>query len=397
MPLKGSLGHSQALDDSGGKSVLWLGGGGDLLRVEDTGAAFAPAATSLTNPSPNDITFVCYGAVDQAADMVYVTTGMGPVWRFNGETGEGGLMPFKACDVVVGADGFVYGWGDTGSYAGPIARYTRDGKPAPLASTGKHLYGTVYGRFGRGNNAPGMAVDWKSNVYVNCGFNNCHVRAYDAEGKLIEYERKAKFGDENGKPTGPAFISYVLDQGGSLRADPAGNLYVLELGLLKGFTPPKGFEKDAAYQRCTGSIYKFTSKGGEFKKTADGWDAEGSVAAYRVPCGPISGSWASTGSVCHCTRPRFDVDPYGRLYIPNGVTYKVTVIDNADNQIAAFGGYGNFDAQGPKSTEPKPEFPMGWPIFAGASDKYIYVGDGLNHRVVRADKVFAAGETCEVK
>jgi len=121
------------------------------------------------------------------------------------------------------------------------------------------------------------------------------------------------------------------------------------------------------------------------------------VASYSVPFGPISGSWASTGSVCHCTRPRFDVDPYGRLYIPNGINYKVYLIDNADNPILSFGGYGNWDTQGPQSKEPKPEIPMGWPIFTGASDKYIYVGDGLNHRVVRADKVFAAAETCEVK
>ncbi len=397
MPLKGDLGHSLALDDSGGKSVLWLGGGGALMRVEDTGAAFAPAEKSLINPDRNNITFVCYGAVDQRDDFVFITTGMGPVWRYNGVTGEGGLAPFQACDVAVGPDGLVYGWSDKGSYQGPIARYTSDGKPAPLASTGKHLFGHVYGRFGRGNNAPGITVDYKGNAYVNCGFNDCHVRAYDAEGKLIEYERKARVGDEKGKPTGPAFISYVLDQGGSLRADPANNIYVLELGLLKGVVPPKGFEKDPAFARCTGSIYKFTQKGGEFKKTKDGWDAEGAVAAYTVPCGPISGSWASTQSVCHCTRPRFDVDPYGRLYIPNGVTFNVTVIDNADNPIVKFGGYGNFDAQGPESKEPKPDIPMGWPIFAGASDEHIYVGDGLNHRVVRADKVFAASETCEVR
>ncbi len=397
MVLKGALGHTIALDESGAVPALWVGGGEEVLRIEDRGAEFAAVGGSLINPSKNDITFVCYGAADQRNDLVYVTTGCGPVWRYNGETGEGTILPFKACDVAVGPDGLVYGWGDTGSYHGPVARYTSDGKPAPLASTGKHLYGNCYGRFGRGNNAPGMCVDYKGSVYVNCGFNDCHVRAYDAEGKLIEYDRKARVGDEKGKPTGPAFISYVLDQGGSLRADPANNIYVLELGLLKGVTPPKGFEKDAAFARCTGSIYKFTQKGGEFKRTKDGWDAEGAVASYTVPCGPISGSWASTQSVCHCTRPRFDVDPHGRLYIPNGITFKTTVIDNADNQILTFGGYGNWDAQGPQSKEPKPEIPVGWPIFAGASDKYIYVGDGLNHRVVRADKVFAAAETCEVK
>ena len=397
LSLKGEMGQTLALDESGPVPALWLGGGSEVLRVEDKGAELAVVGASLLNPSKDDISFVCYGAVDPASDLVYVTTGMGPVWRYNGETGEGGLMPFKACDLVAGADGMIYAWGDTGSYAGSVARYTRDGKPAPLASTGKHLYGTVYGRFGRGNNAPGMAVDTHGRVYVNCGFNNCHVRVYDSEGKLVEYERKSKFGDENGKPPESAFISYVLDQGGSLRTDLADNLYVLEVSLPKGFTPPKGFEKDPAYARCTGRIYKFTQKGGEFRQNKDGsFEAEGAVAVYTVPCGTISGSWASSGSVCHCMRPRFDVDAYGRICIPNGITYKVTLIDNADNPILTFGGYGNWDAQGPQSSEPKPEIPLGWPVFAGASDKYVYAGDALNHRVVRADKVWAAESACEI-
>jgi DNA-binding beta-propeller fold protein YncE len=83
------------------------------------------------------------------------------------------------------------------------------------------------------------------------------------------------------------------------------------------------------------------------------------------------------------------VDDFGRLYIPNGITYSVSVRDNADNEIVRFGGYGNFDCQGPASKEPRPEIPLGWAITASASEKYIYVGDCLNHRVVRADRRYA--------
>ena len=89
-------------------------------------------------------------------------------------------------------------------------------------------------------------------------------------------------------------------------------------------------------------------------------------------------------------KPRFDVDDFGRLYIPNGITYEVSVRDNAGNEIVRFGGYGNFDCQGPASQEPQPAIPLGWPVTAGASDRFIYVGDCLNHRVVRVDKTFAA-------
>jgi hypothetical protein len=273
-----------------------------------------------------------------------------------------------------------------------VARYHRDYRPAPLESTGKHTYGSLYGRYGRGNNAPGMAVDSRGWVYAVCGFNDCHLRVYDAEGKLVEFDRKVLFGEKT-KSEVPVLIPHVNDQGGSVRVDAQGNVYVLEIGLPKGTVPPKGFEKEPSYLRATGTIYKFTPKGGNFQRGPDGWQAEGAIARY-AGCSPISGSWNSTGSVCHCTRPRFDVDPYGRLYIPNAFTYRVSVRDNADNEILQFGAYGNFDAQGPKSHESRPEIPLGWPIFAGATDQHVYVGDCLNHRVVRVDKTFAAEETC---
>ncbi len=396
LPLTGSAGQTMTLDETGAKPVLWLGGGADLIRVEDRGAELAPLGTSIVNPSKDDIAFVCYGDVDVENEDVYITEGMGRIWRYNGETGEGALAPIKACDLAVGTGGLIYTWGDTGSWAGPIARYFRDYKPAPLTATGKHTYGNVYGRFGRGNNAPGMDVDNRGNVYVVCGFNDCNVRVFNDQGNLVDYARKGTEDDNGKKKEVPVFISYVLDQGGSLRVDPQGNVYVLEIGLPKGHVPPKGFEKDAGYSLSSGTIYKFTPKGGEFKKGANGFEAIGAVQSY-AGCGPNSGSWNSTQSVCHCTRPRFDVDGYGRVYIPHGFTYNVSIRDNADNEILRFGNYGNFDCAGPKSAEPTPEIPLGWPIFVGASEKYVYIGDGLNHRVVRTDKTFAAEALCEVK
>ena len=62
----------------------------------------------------------------------------------------------------------------------------------------------------------------------------------------------------------------------------------------------------------------------------------------------------------------------------------------------SFGGYGNYDCQGPKSKVPTPAIPLGWPVTAGASDRFIYVGDALNHRVVRVDKKYAAEVTVKV-
>src|SRR5262249_42939519 len=330
LALTGSLGMTAALDESAAAPALWLGGAGEVVRLEDRGAGFSIAGqdakekgkfNSLLNPNKDHISFVCFGDVDAEAELVYITSGMGPVWRYHGETGEGGLMPFKACDVAIGPGGMIYGWGNPGGYKGPVARYTRDGKPAPLAN-GKNTYGNVFGRYGRGNNAAGMAVDNRGWVYATCGFNDCHVRVYNAEGNLVPYERKITVGKEEV----PVLISYVLDQGGNIRVDNSYNAYVLEIGLPKGFTPPKRCGKEPAYTQSTGTIYKFTPKGGEFKKGTTGWEAVGAVKTY-AGCGPVSGSWNSTQSVCHCMRPRYNLDAYGRLYIPHGVTYKVSVRD----------------------------------------------------------------------
>jgi len=398
LPLPGALGLTIAVDESAdvkGSPVVWVGGGERVIRVEDRGDKLQ-VASDLGSADKNAIGFVCYADVDPENDLVYVTQGMGPVWRYNGQTGEGGLTPIKACDLAVGPGGFVYAWGDTGSYAGPITRYGRDLKPAPLASTGKHTYGNLSCRFGRGNSVAGLDVDPRGWVYATNGGNSCAVQAWDADGKPVQFDRQVAADPNDKAGPRPAMITGMTDQSGSIRVDGAGNVYVLQIGWPKGHVPPAGFEKDPAYQHCTGTIYKFGPKGGEFAK-GQAAPPVGSLLAYSTACGPISGNWNSTISVCHCTKPRFEVDGFGRLYIPNPFTYKVVVRDNADNEIASFGGYGNFDAQGPASGEPTPEIPLGWPITVGASEKSIYVGDSLNHRVVRADKKFAAEETCDVK
>lgn len=47
-----------------------------------------------------------------------------------------------------------------------------------------------------------------------------------------------------------------------------------------------------------------------------------------------------------------------------------------------------------KPTVAGPEFPLAWPAGAGMSDQHIYVIDTYNKRVLRADKTWAAEETC---
>ncbi len=104
---------------------------------------------------------------------------------------------------------------------------------------------------------------------------------------------------------------------------------------------------------------------------------------------------------------RFDLDRYGRIYMPNAITNSVRIVDNAGNEIIEFGKYGNFDslymnpnAGGGKKGEPTvavPDIPLGWPTAVGVTRDAIYVCDTYNRRAVRVVPVHAAEETCPVK
>lgn len=400
LPLAGTIGGAFTIDETGAAPVLWLAGQGKegdshaskLVRIEDQGSKLVVTGDKYLNRDESAITFVGYMDVDEEAELVYVTRSGGTVWRYHGETGEGGPLPIKAVDLAIGPGGDIYAWGTSGSYQGPIARYTRDLKPKPLKAGTANTYGDLYGRAGRGSSVCGIDVDLQGKVYATYGSNDCHVRVYDAQGELVDFPRKHK--SEGAKSEVPVAISGVVGYGGSLRVDAGGNMYLLQAGVPKDYPAPPGFEKDEAFKSCLGTIYKFPPAGGEVK-TKD-WtvqDVIGAVAKYPG-CGPVS-RWRAVGA-CACTKPRFDVDGYGRLYIPNAITYSVSLRDNADNEIVRFGGYGNFDCQGPSSKEPKPEIPMGWVVTVGASDKYIYVGDCLNHRVVRVDKTHAVEAVAKV-
>jgi hypothetical protein len=394
LALKGTVGGAVTLDESGDATVLWLAGqekdgdkaGDTLLRVEDRGTSFAAGPDRYLNRDADAIGFVGYMDVDREAELVYVTGNGSGVWRYNGDTGQGGRIPIKAVDLAIGPGGHVYAWG-LGSYDGPIARYTRDLKEAPLGGASANTYGHLYGRAGRGSAVCGMDVDARGRVYATYGTNECHVRVYDEKGQLVDFPRKEKAHDGKEGEV-PALITGVTGYGGSLRVDLQGNIYLLQSGLPKGHAAPTGLEKDEGFRQAVGTIYKFPPTGGEIEtKNGSVVGVTGAVATYPG-CGPVS-RWNAVGS-CACTKPRFDVDEFGRLYLPNAVTFTVSVRDNADNEIVKFGSYGNFDSTGPDV------IPLGWPVTAGASDRYVYVGDALNHRVVRVDKRYALEASVDV-
>jgi len=210
---------------------------------------------------------------------------------------------------------------------------------------------------------------------------------------------------------------------GGIAVDFAGNLYVGMQMLPADHQPPGGFAKDSAYACIVGSVVKIKPEGGSMFALG-GKDTRPPRKAVKIPEGmtgltlarrggyprgpafvenavkayPGLGSMSGAfGTGCRCRQPMFQLDKWGRLFIPNAVTYSVAVVDNAGNDILRFGHYGNVDSAGAESLVPVPEIPLGWPEAVGVSRDHIYVADVLNRRIVRLVKTYAAENVVPVK
>jgi hypothetical protein len=178
-----------------------------------------------------------------------------------------------------------------------------------------------------------------------------------------------------------------------VRYDPAGNYYV---GIRKLSSPivPAGFGLDPAF-RNIGSVVKFNKDSvGAYHCVL--FTLTGHEKIYRQPYGPFTmvhtGADILGDGLCTCRGSYFDVDPYGRLYVPNGVTCQIYIADNAGNNLSVFGNYGNTDCRGglsgPGEVKSTPAFPFAWPTSVGASEDYVYVTDLVNGRLVRVQMVY---------
>jgi len=386
------------------------------LALLDKGAAFEPAKGAAGGAPAGALDVFNRMEVDGARDEVYVSDGGNMFWRFDGQTGEGLLLkkdgkPFLATDLAVGYDGLLYFQTGEG-FSGPLERFTRELAPAPYPSGTHVLSKYIYGRYGIGNCEKGIGVGPDGQVYESFMYDwvKYCVAGFGPDGKALKgkYLEGKVGGVKAGYP--PELTSAVIGPipqcNGGVRVDLKGNLYV---GMIAGKTAiPKAFEKNEPYKHCTGSVIKFSPEGGTVPGAPDmmtGASVEGALNSYPG-LSPFSHPHLGT-TCCVCRVPRFDIDRWGRLAIPNATGNYVQLVDNAGNEILSFGKYGNFDSlyvnpdtkegQEKKPTVAVPELPLAWPNSAGLSEKHVYVLDVYSRRVVRTDLTWKAEETCEVK
>lgn len=141
-------------------------------------------------------------------------------------------------------------------------------------------------------------------------------------------------------------------------------------------------------------------------------DAAGDYQAtnygYFHPCRIEGAEWAYYGfspmhqkdvesSRCNCESARFDLDDFGRLFIPDAMRASIAVIDANANPILRLGGYGNMDARGPGSPAPMPDVAFAWPLVVFAGDDACYVADTVNHRILKVKLDYQAVEKAVVQ
>lgn len=266
--------------------------------------------------------------------------------------------------------------GGSSNSIGKIARFHLDREDYPPANFGNSETNRAtekmrYEWCFEGNSDKGIAIAPNGNLAV-AGMPSDGLRFFA--------------GQEDRVPWKGTKIADLPFNAGGVRFDLAGNLYVGYVDK-KPAAPLPGFEGDR-FAAAMGRIYKYAPTGSLESGNLFPTPPAGPVQTYDVPYGAFQ-------TACVTRSPRFGVDGYGRIYYPTNIAARVSVMDNAGNEILHFGTYGNQDSLGglPGELVPTSGIPLAFPNSVDATDDYIYVADMVNLRVLRLKKDFRAVAT----
>lgn len=371
---------------------------GRLVRLIDDGDSFRLEREISSSARPRQ---PLLAGVDRERELVYGYWPFESYWRMDGRTGrvETFDIPLhpKAngiSEISVGARGNVIV-----HVTGEIARLGPDLAPLPFAATGSFIAG-------------GLREDVLRSLYAkDCcetpggDILRIHERGgYDRP--FLVSEIKA-----DGTPGRDSVVTLDSASAGGIRVDRQGCIYLLEhlkpVGQpvppeLAGKTP--GGKSDAHVQHY-GSILKFRPQGGTVRKLpSKGTAIQAGEIRFMTGVGDVEFAargleWSHYGvsilrswhanNGCKCWTPRFDIDDYGLIFVPDQLRNRILVLDANGNMIATFGRYGNIDDKGPG-------VPLADPRTVMVSREAAYVGDMSNQRVVRVRLGYAAQAECRM-
>lgn len=283
---------------------------------------------------------------------------------------------------------YLYFRGGGQTFFGHLYRFTLDDKPAPAPIPGMdscQLTDTVITI--AGTNAVtadcGLAVAPNGQVAIQSWLTGWPVPA-----PYTGAQEALRFFSLTGEVSNPVhtqgvFTRMTLSKG--IKFDFQGNMYIGQKPVSPNVDIPLALKSDAAYIAGTGSIYKYTPDGSlDALLFVD--SNPPAVKRYDVDFGPLGDPG------CSCVNARFGLDPFGRIYSPNAIFQKVSILDNAGNRIARIGTYGNVDdlsAELAGAAGTTGNCTMGYPMGVDATDDYIYVTDAANYTLLRIQKTFA--------
>lgn len=261
--------------------------------------------------------------------------------------------------------------GSSSYSVGKVARFHLDQEDYPPANYGETGTNRVTRQFHsewcfEGNSDQGIAVAPNGNLAV-VGKPTDGLRVFTGSQTKVPWEATT--------------VAKLPALAGGVRFDLAGNLYVGYVDK-KPTTILPGFESDK-YMPAIGRIHKYEPTG----------TLESGNLFPKAPPSPSHTYDVLYGAFetdCVTRSPRFGVDGYGRICFPTNIAPRVTVIDNAGNEILQFGMYGNRDSLGGLTGDlvPTKDIPLGFPNSVDATDDYIYVADMVNLRLLRIAKKF---------
>lgn len=352
--------------------------------------------------------------------------------------GEPGQEPYNFSEISLGPDGNIYTAAWQGLWGGGrktrLMRFDLSGRPVPFpegSEEARLLVGAIKGA--RGHSSRGLSVSPRGEVYVlyydggrpERG-RQPWERGWDLCTALARFSPGGKLRDRR-------LIAYLRSGAQCVRVDRAGGIYVGENTMPAGVAYPRElarslpdpFKREYVARledgsadpllRWMGSVIKFGPGGGRVEGLPEGTRAP---AAGR-PAGDLwrpapevqwflhndnrlrmtGAEWQYHGFAplpaqyqgvthverCVCRAGRFDLDEFDRVFVPDSLRHRVTVLDPAGNVVTRFGGHGNRDSEGPGIGLADP-----WWVAAAADRAYIGERDACRIVKVALEPVSAA-------
>jgi len=395
-----------ALDSAAEPPLIWLGNGD---QIADAGDHFEPQGNlfkAKLGPPYSEETAGFEGNlmyVDRATEEVYAGK-----WRvFDGRTGQ--LLRNLRFDkerrfdwggeIALGPDRLFYFAGIDG-----LTRFDAGGSHVPFKDGTNEV--TKLFR-GHGNSNRGHCIAPNGDIYYvhhyhHHGNHQVTVSQVAPDGTIRRYE----------------FINDPYTSGSGIRVDRRGNVYVGLAVKPRNDPYPRFFQGRLPtnvacpqpwffYRQMYGSIVKFGPDGGRVVRDGAGEYMATNYGHFHA-CRIEGAQWVYFGyspmhqkdvesSRCNCESARFDLDDFGRLFIPDALRASIAIIDANANPILRLGGFGNMDARGPGSPSPRPDVALAWPLVVFATDGACYIADTVNHRIVKAKLDYQAEQTADVR